>query len=205
MPRTGGIKTKKMILQVAEELFAEKGFDGTSITMIAKTAGVNRALIYYHFKDKNDLIISLFRNIIEELNEYINRSFGANAPQHHEVDITIQIKEKINFLAQRRKILSVLLMESLKSHDNENFLFQCAEIVMTNEFVGLNQNSEGQELPEKERFFVHDFFTGFIPIVVFVVLQDKWCEYFDYDKKMLLEHFMDSFNQSHIESDIKPT
>ena len=48
-----GEQTKQKILNVAGELFAENGFDGTSVDSIANAAGVNKALIYYHFKDKN--------------------------------------------------------------------------------------------------------------------------------------------------------
>ena len=60
MSRTGGDLTKKRILTIAERLFSEKGFDATSVDSIARKAKVNKALIYYHFKDKNDIISSLF-------------------------------------------------------------------------------------------------------------------------------------------------
>ena len=50
MSRTGGEKTKKKILLIAERLFAQNGYDGTSVQDIAREAEVNKALIYYHFK-----------------------------------------------------------------------------------------------------------------------------------------------------------
>jgi len=40
MPKKDGDITKKRILEVAENLFAEKGYDGASIGLIAKNAGV---------------------------------------------------------------------------------------------------------------------------------------------------------------------
>ncbi|MBS1748801.1 MAG: TetR/AcrR family transcriptional regulator [Bacteroidetes bacterium] len=64
------------ILEVAEQLFAEKGFDGTSVRDIAGKAGVNLAMISYYFGSKEKLMASLIdfrsgytRGILEELNK----------------------------------------------------------------------------------------------------------------------------------------
>ena len=47
------------ILQVAEKLFAEKGFDGTSIRDIAKEAKINIAMVSYYFGSKEQLLESI--------------------------------------------------------------------------------------------------------------------------------------------------
>jgi AcrR family transcriptional regulator len=67
---------REHILVIAEELFAEKGFDGTSVRDIAQQAGVNLAMISYYFGSKEKLLESLieFRaeyvyGILEELNK----------------------------------------------------------------------------------------------------------------------------------------
>jgi AcrR family transcriptional regulator len=49
------------IMEVAEQFFAEKGFDGTSVRDVAKKAGVNLAMISYYFGSKEKLMESLFR------------------------------------------------------------------------------------------------------------------------------------------------
>jgi AcrR family transcriptional regulator len=49
------------IMEAAEELFAEKGFDGTSVRDIAEEAGVNLAMISYYFGSKDKLMESLFK------------------------------------------------------------------------------------------------------------------------------------------------
>ena len=48
-----------IILEVAEMLFAEKGFDGTSIRNIAKEAKINIAMVSYYFGSKERLLESL--------------------------------------------------------------------------------------------------------------------------------------------------
>jgi AcrR family transcriptional regulator len=49
------------IMEAAEELFAEKGFAGTSVRDIAEEAGVNLAMISYYFGSKERLMESLFK------------------------------------------------------------------------------------------------------------------------------------------------
>ena len=67
---------REHILIVAEELFAEKGFDGTSVRDIAQQAGVNLAMISYYFGSKEKLLEALVElrasyayGILEELNK----------------------------------------------------------------------------------------------------------------------------------------
>src|SRR5262245_33198928 len=51
---------KVQIMEAAEQLFAEKGFDGTPVRDIADKAGVNLAMISYYFGSKEKLLESLF-------------------------------------------------------------------------------------------------------------------------------------------------
>ncbi len=71
------MKDKRVhILDSAEALFAEKGFDGTSVRDIAGHAGVNLAMISYYFGSKEKLLVALIAHrssythgILEELNK----------------------------------------------------------------------------------------------------------------------------------------
>ena len=53
--------TKEKILEVANDLFAEKGFNGTSIRDIAKVADVNLSAVNYHFSNKENLYCQVFQ------------------------------------------------------------------------------------------------------------------------------------------------
>ncbi|HVV02272.1 MAG TPA: TetR/AcrR family transcriptional regulator, partial [Verrucomicrobiae bacterium] len=61
--------TRSRILDVAEELFAEQGFNRVSIRDITKRAGVNLAAINYHFGSKEDLIAAIFERHVVPVNE----------------------------------------------------------------------------------------------------------------------------------------
>lgn len=60
MTMTDETDIKTRILQAAKKLFAVQGFDGTTIRQICEEAGVNIALVSYHFGGKENLFGALF-------------------------------------------------------------------------------------------------------------------------------------------------
>ncbi len=60
--------TRKRILDSAERLFAERGFEATSIRDIIGAAGVNIGAINYHFGTKQQLIAAIFCRRVEPVN-----------------------------------------------------------------------------------------------------------------------------------------
>jgi AcrR family transcriptional regulator len=62
------LDTKERILDAAERLFAQHGFDATSLRMITAAAGVNLASVNYHFQSKNSLIEAVLTRRIAPLN-----------------------------------------------------------------------------------------------------------------------------------------
>ncbi|MET9594899.1 helix-turn-helix domain-containing protein [Streptomyces sp. NPDC006516] len=70
-PRRGN--TRQRIQDVALDLFAEQGYEKTSLREIAERLGVTKAALYYHFKTKEDILTSIFEDLnrpIEELLEW---------------------------------------------------------------------------------------------------------------------------------------
>jgi len=49
-------RTRQQILETAQRLFAELGYDATSLQMIADEMGLTKAAVYYHFRAKNELL-----------------------------------------------------------------------------------------------------------------------------------------------------
>jgi AcrR family transcriptional regulator len=56
------LSARERILEAAERLFAERGFDRTSTARIAGAARVPHGLIFYHFKTKMDLLLAVVRD-----------------------------------------------------------------------------------------------------------------------------------------------
>jgi AcrR family transcriptional regulator len=64
-----GELSRTRILDAASEIAAERGYEGTSIGLVSKKCGLPASSIYWHFKDKDDLMAAV-----------IERSFAAWLP-----------------------------------------------------------------------------------------------------------------------------
>ncbi|CAM3069397.1 TetR/AcrR family transcriptional regulator [Flavobacterium frigoris] len=85
------------ILQVAEILFAEKGFDGTSIRNIAKEAKINIAMVSYYFGSKERLLESLIFYRTKDLKIQIENLLVENLDPIAKINKLIEIYiNKIN-------------------------------------------------------------------------------------------------------------
>ncbi|AOR34248.1 TetR family transcriptional regulator [Streptomyces fodineus] len=63
--------TRQHIQDTALELFAEQGYDKTSLREIAERLGVTKAALYYHFKTKEEIIVSVFRDLTQPIEDLI--------------------------------------------------------------------------------------------------------------------------------------
>jgi AcrR family transcriptional regulator len=63
--------TRAQIREVALELFAEQGYDKTSLREIAERLGITKAAVYYHFKTKEEILTSLFNEFFAGLDELV--------------------------------------------------------------------------------------------------------------------------------------
>lgn len=68
---TDGSDTRARLCEVALELFAEQGYEKTSLREIAERLGVTKAALYYYFKSKEDIVRSLVEDYVAQLDGLI--------------------------------------------------------------------------------------------------------------------------------------
>jgi AcrR family transcriptional regulator len=73
-----GVSTRERIQSIALELFAEQGYEKTSLREIAERLGVTKAALYYHFRSKEDIVRSFIEDYRAELEQVI--AWGASQP-----------------------------------------------------------------------------------------------------------------------------
>ena len=85
-------RTRDRILDAAERLFAEKGFEGVSVRQITSAADADVSLAYYHFKSKRDLFDQVMLRRVDYLNEIryealdkVMQDAGENGPSLEDV------------------------------------------------------------------------------------------------------------------------
>lgn len=113
------ISTKDRILDSALTLFAEKGYDGVGVDLIAENAGLKGPSIYKHFKGKEEILDVL----VDRVESYYEMNFGS---EMHPGKIPSSMDELIDISLQRirftlhddtiKKTRRILTMEQFRSH-----------------------------------------------------------------------------------------
>ena len=71
---------RDLIIQATIRLISEYGFHGTPISMIAQEAGVGAGTIYRYFKDKDSLVLEIFKQANCDFKETLLHGYDANQP-----------------------------------------------------------------------------------------------------------------------------
>ena len=92
------MSTKEKILDAALTLFAENGYDGTSVEQIANIVGIKAPSLYKHYKGKEDILNAL----IDSAEERYEVMFGSEknigkVPQSREEFIKVTLESQRNF------------------------------------------------------------------------------------------------------------
>ena len=191
--------TRQLILDSAENKFSEKGFDGASISEIAKDAGVNVALIYYYFENKKAILNELLDRFVSVANSYlaeiVEKKYSYDSPD------TERLMNSYNeYLVSHSKTLRLLLTESLKSSCTIPPIFKLihsnGEMNEEKIFCELNERGFNFDTDSNQRK-VTEFFTGIMPIVILSLFKEDWCRYFKIEPQQLMDYFNTAIDITH--------
>ena len=115
--------TRQRILDVAAELFAEQGYDATSLREIADRMGFTKAALYYHFQSKDDILKALVEPAFELVSELIERLERATGPEDWAdalIDVIAWFYDNLAFfrLLDRNRHSVELLSKFLSTHEH---------------------------------------------------------------------------------------
>jgi len=113
-PRVPSQDSRDEILKAAMQLFASRGFHETSMSEVAREARVSKALIFWHFKTKEELFLAVLNRLLEPY--YIDFSQEAQ-----ELDEAAQLQKLIELylLFIRENASSVRFFLGRMMHDEE--------------------------------------------------------------------------------------
>lgn len=101
--------TRDKIFRAATLVFEEKGYSGARMQEIADKAGINKALLHYYFRSKDQLFMAVFQVLISKMFEKIFATF--NADLSFKEKIKLFLSQHIDFLIKNPKLPTFLLNE----------------------------------------------------------------------------------------------
>jgi len=100
--------TRQRIQDVALELFAEQGYEKTSLREIAERLDVTKAALYYHFRTKEDILISIFQDLTRPMDQLIE--WAGSRPR------TLETKQEILRRYQRALLAAAPLFRFMQDN-----------------------------------------------------------------------------------------
>jgi len=110
-------ETKQRILDTATDLFGRHGMDGVSTGDIAKSAGVNKALVFYYYGSKDRLYRAVFRKLVDSMVQSIRDVTSAADPGLPRIEAFI--RSHITRLRENPDFAGIVIRELLYTGEDE--------------------------------------------------------------------------------------
>ncbi len=110
-------RTRQQILETAQRLFTELGYDATSLQMIADELGLTKAAVYYHFRAKSEILHEAMRPGIQRLGALLDE---AAAIRGRRARIEHLVNGFTNFLVQNRHYAVMASTDPAMTRDKLN-------------------------------------------------------------------------------------
>ena len=214
-PRNSGAKQR--IISASLSLFSRKGFDATSVNEIAERAKVTKALIYYYFKSKEEILDHLIQSMLGDWTLIARDFIGKNIVQmvnDGRLDIKPDgprfidkaamsdflensmtfFRRMLDFDLTGRPILRIMMLESLKMSKHHNELLNLMDVKSrTADNLLFKAIAEADEHSVVSKDIVlFEFFFFIIPFVCFATYYDDCKEVSGLSDKELEETFLRS-------------
>ena len=104
-----GKERREQLLDVGRQLFAERGYDGTSVEEIAARAGVSKPVVYEHFGGKEGLYAVVVDREVEQLLHSFSAALSADTPKGLLEQATLAL---LTYVEEQRDGFRILVRES---------------------------------------------------------------------------------------------
>lgn len=153
-------KTKRKIFETSMKLFAEKGYDATSIEEITATVGVAKGTLYYHFSSKEEI----FKFLVEEGVKLLKNSIAIKtAKLNNSIDkiravVLIELKVLVKYESFMTIILSEIWGTGERSKMCRDYVFEYIQMIQ--EIV--EEGMQNKEIIEADPNVIASGIFGFV-------------------------------------------
>lgn len=209
------VDAKQRIIQASIELFSQKGFDATRVSDIASAADVNKALIYYYFKNKQDIldymVESLLNNALTIAMDFVHAKIVRMVEDgrleiqpgrlHFSGDDALRdflrqtdsfFERVVDYVLNNKEIIRILMLESLKNGKHQNALFRLLKFMSGEEEHPALKTMEGADriVHLSHEMTLFRFFFSLIPIVSFAAYYEDFKTVSNLDDDALRRSFL---------------
>jgi len=209
---------KENILEAALSLFSEKGFENTRVDEIAKEAGVNKALIYYHFESKEAILNYLLEkflsgikirgmdfianNIIKPIQEgHLDilpdrlRFVTEEALAQFMKNIRLYGEKILDYALDNRDTVRLMLAQTLKRGNGQMALFHFVELMEQKESNPLYQtiHDADSDFTYSSDLMIYKFFFSTLPLLNMAAYFDDYIKVSGMSEDKLRSDFINVF------------
>ena len=192
------LSTKERILEEALTLFAERGYDGTGVDLIAERVGIKGPSLYKHFKGKEDILNALIDAAEVRYDEFfVSDKHARKTPENKEEFVKMTMK-RLSFTIHDPMIRKIRIFLVKEQFRNERL----AEITTRHQLDGIQKMYAGilERMMEKGLLKKDDpqllAMEITAPVVLYIARADRQPQYEKETMKSIeahLRHFCDEY------------
>jgi AcrR family transcriptional regulator len=141
--------TYDQILAVAEQEFANSGYNGTSLELIARRTGIRKASLFHHFNSKRKIFDAVVRRIFDPLVSIGRETAQIDNPREHLLAIIARLHDFIASNPNHARLLMHRVLEDPASVRSSSEVFikplvlEMAQLVIRGAEMGVIRDGEG--------------------------------------------------------------
>ena len=184
-----GLKTKSMILDAAQAVFKDAGFEDSKVEDIAARAGVTKTMIYYHFDSKEALMVSLIERLLSGIQQMLplpEDGQSAINPAH----LRSHLEKMLTLWEGHQEIAAFMLSRGFKDPQ----LFRKLQEIGTPFFNRvIRMNSHSSTINQKQIFDL--FFFNALPMMSYPLMKEQFAAAYGMSTDQMDEQFINKFMQ----------
>ena len=159
------LTSEEKILEAAKKIFHRKGYDGARMQEIADEAGINKALLHYYFRTKENLFNAVFQAAFRDIFSRLFLTVGSDDPLDEK--LSNMIREYIGFLQKNSFIPGFILSEINQNPDKIIEVFHSVPIqpVQLYEKIRDSLRDAGVENVDPQDLFINVLSMCIFPVV----------------------------------------
>jgi TetR/AcrR family transcriptional regulator len=159
-------ESRAAILKAAVQEFAREGVAGARIDAIARSAGVNKALVYYYFKDKEALYNAVLDEVFSGVRATIHHALSQQLPPRER--LVAYVAAHFNYIASKPPYHRLVSAEFLRASRDPSRLQRVAKQYFHPVFSELSALlKEGAETGDFQKVNPLQFIPSMISVIVF--------------------------------------